>query len=105
MDSHIRSSISRLICDMSAQQEDVSKNCSLWKPSAAKLADMELKYASPVSVSMKGDVAHCHQCHFSSVLKLRMFPQGVAGLGTIRTIWKGFILSESPVDGLRNHLG
>lgn len=54
MNDRVRTSISRLIDDMSTPQDDVENDSAMWKPSATKLAEMELKYASTDPGSVKG---------------------------------------------------
>lgn len=39
---------------MSTPQDDVENDSAMWKPSATKLAEMELKYASTDPGSVKG---------------------------------------------------
>jgi len=46
MNDRVRTSISRLIDDMSTPQDDSEKDGAMWKPSATKMAEMEQKYAS-----------------------------------------------------------
>lgn len=54
MNDRVRTSISRLIDDMSTPQDDSEKDGAIWKPSATKLAEMEQKYACADPGSVKG---------------------------------------------------
>eukprot|EP01032_Pedospumella_encystans_P023014 gene23014-26067_t len=52
MNAQARTSISRLIDNLSTPQDDDQTNGATWKPTAAKLVDLELKYTSPPAAAL-----------------------------------------------------
>jgi len=61
MNAQARTSISRLIDDLSTPQDDDQTGGVVWKPTAAKLVDLELKYTSPPAASLSGTSDKLHQ--------------------------------------------
>lgn len=57
MNAQARTSISRLIDDLSTPQDDDQTGGVVWKPTAAKLVDLELKYTSPPAAALSGTPA------------------------------------------------
>ncbi len=61
MNAQARMSISRLIDDLSTPQDDDQTGGVVWKPTAAKLVDLELMYTSPPAAALSGTPDKLHQ--------------------------------------------